>query len=80
MGGPSADPTSDSSFASQAGIPLPANYTPPATTSAAPAINPNPCLGQDPGFTTGLATAFYAGDGSAHSDMLSPSGPATFQR
>ena len=80
QGGSSADPTSDTAFASQAGIPLPANYTPPPPGSAAPVINPNPCLGQDPGFTTGLATAFYAGGAGAKGSLLDYAGAATFQR
>lgn len=77
QGGSSADPTSDTAYATQAGIPLPAGYTPPMADSATPALNPNPCLGQDPGFSNGLSTAFYGESiGKGQFDTHTP----TFQR
>lgn len=77
QGGSAADPTSDTAYATQAGIPLPAGYTPPMADSATPALNPNPCLGQDPGFSNGLSTAFYGESiGKGQFDTHTP----TFQR
>lgn len=77
QGGPSADPTSDTAYASQAGIPLPVGYIPPAADTATPALNPNPCLGQDPGFSNGLSSAFYTkATGKGQFDTEAP----TFQR
>ncbi|KAK9918667.1 hypothetical protein WJX75_005803 [Coccomyxa subellipsoidea] len=77
QGGSSADPASDTAYAIQAGIPLPAGYTPLMADSATPALNPNPCLGQDPGFSNGLSTAFYGGSiGKGQFDTHTP----TFQR
>ena len=77
QGGLSADTTADASYAAQAGIPLPANYTPPPASSASPVINPNPCLGQDPGYGNGLSTAFYGQTiGKGKFDMTDP----TFER
>ena len=77
QGGTSADTTSDTAYATQAGIPLPAGYTPPAANSATPALNPNPCLGQDPGFSNGLSTSFYGHSvGKGEFDTQTP----TFQR
>jgi hypothetical protein len=77
QGASSADPTSDVAFAAQAGIPLPAGYNPPPAGSAAPALNPNPCLGQDPGFSNGLSTAFY--NQAVGKDEFKTSAP-TFER
>jgi hypothetical protein len=77
QGGLSADTTADASYAAQAGIPLPANYTPPPASSATPVDNPNPCLGQDPGYSNGLSTAFYGQTiGKGQFDMSDP----TFER
>ncbi|CAL8465732.1 g5268 [Coccomyxa elongata] len=77
QGGPSADSTSNTAYASQAGIPLPVGYTPPAADTATAALNPNPCLGQDPGFSNGLSSAFYSkGIGKGRFDTELP----TFQR
>ncbi|BDA51523.1 hypothetical protein COCOBI_19-0790 [Coccomyxa sp. Obi] len=73
QGGPSADPTSNTEYASQAGIPLPVGYTPPTADTATAALNPNPCLGQDPGFSNGLSSAFYSkGIGKGQFDTESP--------
>ena len=77
QGGMSADTTADASYAAQAGIPLPAGYTPPPASAATAALNPNPCLGEDPGYSTGLSTAFYGQSiGKGQFDMTSP----TFER
>lgn len=84
-GGTSADTTANPAFAKQAGIPLAAGYAPPAAAAAQPAEDANPCLGEDPGYTTGLAASFFAhpfASDAGTKGMLSLdfSGNSSFQR
>lgn len=55
-----ADSSGDTAYAAQAGIPLPASYTPVAAVASEDPLNTNPCLGQDAGYYNGLTTTFYA--------------------
>eukprot|EP00891_Asterochloris_glomerata_P006250 jgi/Astpho2/6250/fgenesh1_pg.00088_%23_59_t len=50
----------DPAYAAQAGIPLPTTYSAPVTEPATSPLNTNPCLGQDAGYSNGLASTFYA--------------------
>lgn len=82
-GGAEADPTGDPTFAKLAGIPLAASYAPPAGVAAQPQADANPCLGEDAGWATGLAAAFFAGpfgDSAKATFPLDFSGNATVQR
>ncbi len=54
-----ADDSGDTAYASQAGIPLPTNYTPVAAVATDP-MNTNPCLGQDAGYYNGMTSTFFA--------------------
>jgi len=74
-GGTSATTTADPAYARQAGIPLASSYAPPAAPARQAGGDANPCLGEDAGFTTGLAAAFASG-----SPGLDFAGNGSFQR
>ncbi len=74
-GGTSATTTADPAYARQAGIPLASSYAPSATPARQAGADANPCLGEDAGFTTGLAAAFAPG-----SPGLDFAGNGSFQR
>lgn len=59
QGATSAERTADAAVAARAGVPLPKGYKPPP---APPAQAPlaNPCLAQEEGYSTGLATTFFS--------------------
>ena len=72
QGATSAERTADAAVAARAGVPLPKGYQPPP---APPAKAPlaNPCLAQEEGYSTGLATTFFAAnDGGAGGSSPAP--------
>ncbi|KAA6417156.1 MAG: hypothetical protein FRX49_12911 [Trebouxia sp. A1-2] len=79
-----ADSSGDTAYASQAGIPLPSNYTPVAAVAEDP-LNTNPCLGQDAGYYNGMTSTFFAdvypADSTSKDDFpLDFSGAGNFTR
>ncbi len=79
-----ADSSGDTAYASQAGIPLPSNYTPVAAVAEDP-MNTNPCLGQDAGYYNGMTSTFfgdvYPADSTSKDDFpLDFSGAGNFTR
>ena len=80
-----ADVSGNAAYASQAGIPLPSDYTPVAAVSAVNPSSNNPCLGQDPGYYNGMTTSFIAdvypnGATSKDNFPLAFAGSASFNR
>lgn len=71
QGATSAERTADAAVAARAGVPLPGGYKPPP---APPARAPlaNPCLAQEEGYSTGLATTFFAASESSNGETSSP--------
>lgn len=80
-----ADNSGDTGYASQAGIPLPSDYTPVAAVAAEDPMTTNPCLGQDAGYYNGMSSTFFAdvfpADSTSKDDFpLAFSGTGNFSR
>ena len=80
-----ADNSGDTGYASQAGIPLPSDYSPVAAVAAEDPMTTNPCLGQDAGYYNGMSSTFFAdvfpADSTSKDDFpLAFSGTGNFSR
>jgi len=73
QGATGAERTADAAVAARAGVPLPEGYRPPP---APPARAPlaHPCLAQEEGYSTGLATTFFAADAGGGGAAPPPKG------